>query len=99
MIFEPITFPTAISAFPRRAAIKEVTISGVLVPIATIVRPIIASESHAIFARSTAPVTSILPQINRTPIPQSTQRDAFHGESTVSTASDSSGVKLLCFNE
>lgn len=44
MIFEPTTFPTAISGFPRLAAMIEVTISGILVPTATIVSPIRLSE-------------------------------------------------------
>jgi len=39
MIFDPMIFPTAISVFHFFAAIKEVTISGALVPIATIVSP------------------------------------------------------------
>ena len=37
---EPIKFPTAISASPVITAIKEVTISGRAVPIATMVSPI-----------------------------------------------------------
>ena len=33
-IFDPTTFPIAISCFPFIAALKEITISGILVPIA-----------------------------------------------------------------
>jgi hypothetical protein len=38
-IFEPITFPMAISIFFFLAAITDVTSSGIEVPIATIVNP------------------------------------------------------------
>ena len=39
IIFEPTTFQTAISGFHLRAAIIDVASSGILVPIATTVRP------------------------------------------------------------
>ncbi len=94
-IFDPTTFPIAISGFPRRAASIEVIISGALVPIAIMVNQIMLSESHAIFARSTAPVTSIFPQRNRTHTPHSTHIPAFQGERTFSTVSSSSGTMLL----
>lgn len=42
IIFEPTTFHTAISGFHLRAAMIEVVSSGILVPMATTVRPIIA---------------------------------------------------------
>jgi hypothetical protein len=42
IIFEPTIFQTAISGFPLRAAMIEVASSGVLVPTATIVNPMIA---------------------------------------------------------
>ena len=42
IIFEPTTFQTAISGFHLRAAIIEVASSGILVPIATTVSPMIA---------------------------------------------------------
>ncbi len=99
IILDPTTLPTAISAFPRRAARIEVIISGALVPTATIVRPIIDSESPAIFARSTAQVTRIFPQKKSTQIPHATQSQAFQGESIFSTTSDSSGTILLCLSE
>jgi len=41
MILDQTIFPTAISVFHFFAATKEVTISGALVPIATIVSPMI----------------------------------------------------------
>lgn len=40
-IFDPIIFPIAISLFPFIAAVTLVTSSGKLVPIASIVNPII----------------------------------------------------------
>ena len=47
-IFEPTTFPMAISAFFLRAAIKEVANSGREVPIEIMVNPMIRSEIPAI---------------------------------------------------
>ena len=43
-IFDPITFPIAISAFPLQIAKRDVANSGKLVPIATTVKPITRSE-------------------------------------------------------
>lgn len=57
MIFDPTIFPTAISDFPLLAATIEVVSSGALVPIATIVSPMIASDIWNFFARDTAPST------------------------------------------
>lgn len=99
IIFEPTTFQTAISGFHLRAAMIEVASSGILVPIATIVRPIIACESQKIFAISTAPSTRIFHHINKTNIPHIIQRIAFQGEIIFSISSLSSGVKLLCLRE
>lgn len=86
MIFDPTTLPTAISALPRRAATIDVTISGVLVPTATIVSQIIVCDSPAISARSTAPVTRIFHPRKSTQIPPVTQSPAFHGERIDSTS-------------
>lgn len=99
IILEPTTFPTAISGFHLRAAIIEVASSGILVPIATTVSPIIACESQKLFAISTAPSTSNFPPINKTSIPPIIQRLAFQGEVIFSTSSLASGIKLLCFRE
>lgn len=99
MILEPTIFPTAMSGFPRRAATIEVIISGVLVPMATIVRPMILSEISAIFARSTAQATNIFHPRKRTHIPPSTHILAFQDERTRSTVSVSLGTKLLCLRE
>ena len=49
-IFEPITFPIAISLFLFVAATIEVTNSGNEVPAATIVNPIIFSLTPKLFA-------------------------------------------------
>lgn len=99
MIFEPTIFPIAMSGFHRFAAIIEVIISGVLVPIATIVRPIILSEIPAIFARSTAPVTNIFHPIKSTHIPPKTHIIAFQEDNILSISSLSLGIKLLCLSE
>ncbi len=99
IILEPTTFQTAISGFHLRAAIIEVASSGALVPIATIVRPMIACESQKLLAITTAPSTSNFPPVNKTAIHANIQRDAFHGEIIFSTSSLSSGIKLLCFKE
>ena len=56
-IFEPNTFPTAMSAFPLIADAKLTTISGVDVPIPTMVIPIMKSERPALFAMALAPST------------------------------------------
>jgi len=69
-IFEPRTFPIAISVFHEIAARSETISSGMLVPTATIVRPIIASESHHFFASDTAPSTRRLPPTVRSARPK-----------------------------
>ena len=56
-IFEPNTFPTAMSALPLMAEAKLTTISGVDVPIPTMVIPIMKSERPAFFAIALAPST------------------------------------------
>ena len=56
-MLEPNTFPTAMSAYPFIAEAKLTTISGVDVPIPTMVIPIIKSESPARFAIWLAPST------------------------------------------
>ena len=56
-MFEPTTFPNATSLCPRRAAMTDVTNSGMDVPTATMVSPITASESPTAWANATAPVT------------------------------------------
>lgn len=96
---EPTTFQTAISGFQRLAAIIEVASSGMLVPIATTVSPMIDCESPKLFAISTAPSTRIFPPINKTVIPAIIQRIAFPVDSIVSTSSLLSGTKLLCLSE
>lgn len=99
MIFDPTTFPIAISEFPLLAAMIDVTSSGILVPIATTVRPMIDCESQKFFAIPTAPSTNIFHPVKRTRIHQATQRRAFHVEIIFSTFSLSSGMKLLCRTE
>lgn len=91
MILDPMIFPTAISDFPLLAAIIEVASSGVLVPIATIVSPIIDSESQSIVARSTAPVTSDFPPTRSRDTPPVIKNDAFHGFIFTSSIPASSG--------
>ena len=78
IIFEPIKFQTAISEFPFLAAMIEVTISGILVPIATIVSPIIDSLSQNILAISTAPCTRIFQPKKRIQTHKATHKIAFH---------------------
>lgn len=57
-IFDPRTFPIAISGFHPILASTDTMSSGILVPIATIVSPMIASEIPYFLARETAPSTS-----------------------------------------
>ena len=57
-IFDPITFPTAISFSFLIEATTLVTSSGRLVPTATIVKPIISSYTPNILAASIAPFTN-----------------------------------------
>ncbi len=59
-IFEPTILPIAISAFPRLAAVTEVTNSGRDVPNATMVNPIIRSLTPKYFAIPLAPSTAKL---------------------------------------
>ena len=99
IIFEPTTFQTAISGFHLRAAIIDVASSGILVPIATTVRPMMASDNQKNFAISTAPVTRIFYPINNTSTPPMIQRTALREEEIFSTVSLSSGIKLLCLTE
>ncbi len=61
-IFEPRTFPIAISVFPEILARIETISSGILVPTATIVSPIIACDIPNFFAIDTEPSTSAFPQ-------------------------------------
>lgn len=60
-IFEPSTFPIAISVLPEIAAKSETMSSGMLVPIETIVSHIIASEIPHFFASETDPSTRRFP--------------------------------------
>lgn len=94
IIEEPTTFPIAISGFPRRAAITDVTISGALVPIATIVRPMIDSDTIKVRAMSTAPSTSIFHPKNNTAVPPITHATDLTGDCMISTSSLSSGTKF-----
>ena len=57
-ILEPSTLPIAIPEFPQILARIDTINSGILVPIATIVSPIIASEIQNFLAIDTAPSTS-----------------------------------------
>ncbi len=56
-MFEPITLPTARSAFLLKAAVAEVTNSGNDVPIATMLSPIKDSDRPKDFAIITLPST------------------------------------------
>ena len=49
-ILEPKTLPTAISGLPSNAALTDTANSGAEVPIATIVKPIIKSETPNFWA-------------------------------------------------
>src|SRR4029453_18353368 len=57
-MLEPIRFPTARSRSPRKVDTMVVTSSGAEVPMATIVRPTIASLTPSVLALATAPSTS-----------------------------------------
>ncbi len=69
-ILEPRTLPTAISVLPDTAASTETISSGTLVPIATIVSPMIASDTHHFLAIDTAPSTRRLPPSVRSTRPR-----------------------------
>ena len=56
MIFDPIMLPILSSDWPFRAAVTEATISGILVPNATTVRPITCSLILKLRAKSEAPL-------------------------------------------
>lgn len=85
-IDEPMRFPTAIHTFHFLTATILVMSSGILVPIATMVRPITVSLIPMIRAKSTAPFTRICPPVKRATIPQRIHRTDLKGESIVSTS-------------
>ena len=58
----PITLPIAISVFPEILARIETINSGILVPTATIVSPIMAWDIQNFFAIDTDPSTRTFPQ-------------------------------------
>ncbi len=64
-MLDPIIFPIVIFVFFLNVATIDVTSSGVEVPIAMIVSPIIASDNPNIFAICTDQSTSIFPQKKR----------------------------------
>lgn len=69
---QPTTLPTAISSCPRRADMREVTSSGVRVPAATMVRPMMVrpmmvSETPSPLATPAAPPMSTM--LDPTPFP------------------------------
>ena len=64
-MFEPTTFPMAISAFFLRAAMIDVANSGKEVPMETMVNPMILSEISRYWAMNTAPFTNIRPPTMR----------------------------------
>lgn len=72
-IFDPSTFPIAISVFPEMLANTETISSGTLVPIATIVRPIIACDIQNFRASDTEPSIRTLPQKVRRINPNTTE--------------------------
>ena len=66
-ILDPNTFPIAISVLPLILSSTDTTSSGILVPIATIVNPMIACEILNFFARDTEPSTRTFhPKVSRT---------------------------------
>jgi hypothetical protein len=69
-MFEPTIFPIALSDSFLTAAITEVASSGRLVPPATIVSPITASDTPIIRAMSTAPSTKNLEPKTSSPNPR-----------------------------
>ena len=82
-IFDPVTFAIAISVLPCRLAVTETMSSGRLVPIATMVRPMIACEILNRFAILTAPSTRILPPKVRSHSPPAIARRARGRESSI----------------
>ena len=55
-MFEPMTFPRAISELPLRSALTLTTSSGALVAKATNVRPMTIDETPALRAMATPPL-------------------------------------------
>ncbi len=82
-IFDPVTFAIAISVLPCRLAVTETMSSGRLVPIATMVRPMIACEILNRLAMLTAPSTRILPPKVRSHSPPAIARRARGRESSI----------------
>ena len=72
-IFEPRTFPIAMSGSLRIAATTESESSGILVPSATSESPITASGTLSICASEVAPATSLSAPKTRSPIPRITK--------------------------
>ena len=90
-IFEPTTFPTAISSSFFLAATMDVTSSGRLVPKATMVSPIRVSESPAMRAILTAPsTTQSPPNLMATMPPAMNMRQSQIGRFLISASSFSS---------
>ena len=68
-IFDPTTLPIAMSDCFRKAATTLVASSGRLVPAATTVRPITASDTPQDFAKAVAPSTNSCEPRIKTPSP------------------------------
>jgi len=68
-MFDPTTFPTAMSGFFLIAATIDVASSGSEVPTATMVSPTIDSDIPMRIATPTAPFTSICPPRKSPPSP------------------------------
>ena len=77
-MLEPTAFPMARSGVFRNVAIRAVANSGVPVPMETMVRPIRASLSPKILARSTAPDTRKLAPKPNVIIPNTKKPTSLH---------------------
>lgn len=80
MIFDPMTLLSAMSLFHFLAAMIDVASSGALVPTATIVSPIIVSDSQKLVATVTAPSTRSFPPMRSATIPPPTHMSVFPRE-------------------
>ena len=73
-MFEPTTLPSAMPGAPAKAALREVTSSGIEVPKPTIVSPISRGDSPIRAASATAPRTSRSPPAKRRASPATRAR-------------------------
>ena len=73
-MFDPTILPSEMSLFPVRPAVMETAVSGALVPIATIVRPITMEGTRRIQAMEEEPSTKKSAPLSRRRKPTSSNK-------------------------